>query len=377
MKLFVTDRQSYTITHREFTDQGYLRVPGRVARTGVQDYLASELGLTDRDPKDIVRVYRPAEEVFAPDSLSTYENADVTDDHPSQMVDSRSYKDVAVGYVTGPGRVDDTYVVADLLIKDQAAIDAIQSGKVELSAGYENEYHREPGVTEDGQEYEFVQRNIRINHVALVDRARAGNQAKLFDREVKTMAHVTLDGKSVTVDNEATAQLIQHAFDAKEGKFKEMEDKYNTAKKDMEDASEEMEKLKAAKDAAEEEAEKMKEKSSDAAISERIKEVAEVRDQATKMIGEDFTCDSIVPLEIKRAAMEKLHPTRDWAKQTEAYITAAWDMEAERTEADRTTDAARRSHMNLSDDVKNLYTGDGGVMKGDAEYQKFLTGGTA
>lgn len=59
MTVTVVDRAGYGITHREFTDEGYLRVPGRVARVGVQKYQAQELGLTDRSPTSLVAVYRP------------------------------------------------------------------------------------------------------------------------------------------------------------------------------------------------------------------------------------------------------------------------------------------------------------------------------
>lgn len=43
MKCTVFDRAGYRITQREYTDEGFLKVPGRVARTGIQEYLAREL----------------------------------------------------------------------------------------------------------------------------------------------------------------------------------------------------------------------------------------------------------------------------------------------------------------------------------------------
>ena len=44
-RVFVQDRQTYKTTHREYTDEGFLRAPGRVAKTGIQKYLRRELGL--------------------------------------------------------------------------------------------------------------------------------------------------------------------------------------------------------------------------------------------------------------------------------------------------------------------------------------------
>ena len=81
--LHITDTVDFAPSSRTYTDNGFLRVKGRAARTGVYQDLASELELTDRAPNDIVNVYRPAEEVFNTDSLSSYSNVDVTNDHPT------------------------------------------------------------------------------------------------------------------------------------------------------------------------------------------------------------------------------------------------------------------------------------------------------
>src|SRR5690625_5711029 len=59
MRVLVHDRISYALTSRTITDEGYLLAPAYVARTGVQQYLASELELTDRNPNEIINVYRP------------------------------------------------------------------------------------------------------------------------------------------------------------------------------------------------------------------------------------------------------------------------------------------------------------------------------
>lgn len=376
MTVTVTDRQSYQITQREITDQGYLRVPGKVARTGIQQYLASELQLTDREPDEVINVYRPPEEVFSPDSLGTYEDVDVTDDHPSALVDAKSYKSVAVGHTTNPARQEGEYVVADMIIKDQKAIDAIQAGKANLSAGYEAEYHYEPGTTADGEPYEFVQRNIRINHIALVDRARAGQEAKLYDHKPKRgqpMATVTLDGQTVEVEDKSTAQLIQRAFDEGQKSYKDMEAKAKEMEDEAAGLRKEMEKMKAESDSKDEEMEKLKKESSDAAIGERIKAISEVKDAALKVAGPKFSCDSLDILTIKREALAKARPTVDWAQKSEHYVSAAWDMAVEAADSD----PAAVSHARFADDLKKHYTGDNGQPVGDAAYQKFLSGGTA
>lgn len=60
MRITIRDRVTFPVPSlREITPEGYLKVPGRVARVGIQQYLASELGLTDRPPGQIVNVYLP------------------------------------------------------------------------------------------------------------------------------------------------------------------------------------------------------------------------------------------------------------------------------------------------------------------------------
>jgi len=373
--VLVTDRQSYGITSRQWTDQGYLRVPGRVARTGIQQYLASELQLNDRKPNEIVNVYRPPEEVFSADSLKSYEDVDVTDDHPGELVSADSYKSVAVGHTTDAARPeDDRYVVVDLIVKDKNAIQAVEDGKVSLSAGYEAQYDYAPGVTEDGEEYDFVQRNIRINHVALVDKARAGERATLFDQSATershTMATVTIDGKSVTVGDDATAQLVQQSLDAANKSYKDMEAKAKEYEDEAAKLREEMEGMKAEKDAAIEERDKAKQAASDEAIAERIKAVSDAHSSAVKIAGEDFTCDSTDVATIQRKALEKARPSVAWADKSDAYVKAAWDLEMERSTEDR----AAESHRTFGQDMAGLHSNDK-APEGTQAYNQFLSGG--
>lgn len=372
LSVLVTDRLSYQITARTWTDQGYLRVPGRVARTGLQKYTAGELQLTDRKPTEIVNVYRPPEEVFSDESLKSYEDVDVTDGHPDSMVDARSFKDVAVGHTTDAAYADGDYVVADMIIKDQNAIDAVQKGKASLSAGYEAEYHHEPGTTQDGESYEFVQRNIRINHVALVDQARAGREARLYDHSQqrgKPMGTVTIDGQSVEVQDQATAQLIQRAFDAQAKSNEELETKAKELEDEAKSLREQKETADAEKDKAIEERDEAKKAASDEAIQERIQAITDARTKAVKIAGDQFTCDSMDPMVIRREALKTARPTVDWDDKSDHYVQAAWDMEMERTTADRAAD----SHAAFGQDMAARPTDDAGGA-GTQAYGEFLSG---
>lgn len=357
---------AFTPTSRTLTPEGFLCVKGVAARTGVYQYVSTELDLPG--PQRIVNVYRSPEEVFSPESMATYIDKDVTNDHPEDLVNSTTFKEVSVGHVRGVERDGDNLIV-DMIIKDQSAIDDIQSGKAELSPGYTAEYVEQPGTAPDGTAYEFVQRDIKINHNAVVDAARAGKVARIFDHKPKGIPpmatrKVFLDSKksrSVILDEE-TATVV--------------EDAVASLQKFLDEANERADKAEAAKDEAEEKADEAKKSTSDAAIGERVKLTLDTIASASKIV-KNFDAKGLVsPLEIKRAALTQLKPTRDWAGKSEAYITAAFDSAEE--DAKETTDedddesqATKDSLAGLANDMKNRpkLTTDGS----DA-YNKFLRG---
>lgn len=338
MKVTVYDRSSYRITSREYTDEGFLRVPGHVARTGIQDYLARELELPG-DPNRIVKVYRPPEEVFAADSLATYNGADVTLNHPSGLVTADNYKSTSVGVVRSSGSKSDDFVQCDLIIKDAAAIKAVNSGKCELSAGYTAVYDDAPGTTPDGDKYDYVQREIRINHVAIVDRARAGANARVFDNETtggNTMpVLITTDtGRSIDVADSANAQLVADAFDRLLKRATTAEDS--------------AQKIQAVADSAKEELAKSVLLSSDTAIASRVAAIAKVGAVARRIVGDSFKCDSVDTATIMRAALTAKYPTRDWAEKSDVYVQTRFDMAdeevAEETEEEKKARLAKESN---------------------------------
>lgn len=327
MKCTVFDRAGYRITQREYTDEGFLKVPGRVARTGIQEYLARELGL-DGDPNRVVRVYRPEDEVFNDASLGTYDGATVTNDHPKELVTSKNYKAVSVGEVRGSGRRDGDFVVCDLIIKDQKTIDDINAGKCELSAGYTAEYVHTPGLIVDGQECEYTQRNITINHQAVVSNARAGSVARFFDDNPggNTMpVLITTDsGRSVDVADPANAQVVADSFDR--------------LLKRATDAETKADKAQAAADSATEKLGEAVKASSDEAIKARVTAISSTHALARKVAGDSFTCDSLDVIEIKRAALAVALPKRDWSDKSAGYVEAAFDAESDKDEEEEEDD---------------------------------------
>ena len=167
------NRISENISRRE--PEGYLlclNVP--VARTGMQEYLPEELGLGSGP--GMIPVYRPEEEVFAPETMASFEAVPVTNDHPADGVDLDNIRRFQAGHAQnvrrGSGEEADL-LLADLVITDERLIEAILNGKREISCGYTYEL-----VVKDGQ---YIQRKIRGNHIAVVEAGRAGARVSIKD----------------------------------------------------------------------------------------------------------------------------------------------------------------------------------------------------
>jgi hypothetical protein len=159
---------------------GYLVATAKCVRTGIQLYTGDELG---KPEMKVVRVYRPASEVFAQDSLQSFSHAPIVVGHPKDgVVNSDNVKELGVGEVSTAARPVGDWLELPLIFKDAAAVQKIESGELrELSAGYVADFDFTAGVTPSGEPYDAVQRSIRINHLALVDKARAGSQARVGD----------------------------------------------------------------------------------------------------------------------------------------------------------------------------------------------------
>jgi uncharacterized protein len=196
---------------RTINDEGHLVVSKpRLSRTGIQEYYAYELGLTDRDPHSVIRLYRPPEEVFSDTSIASIVNLPITDDHPPELLHAGSDKALIKGRLSDTVTPEGLFLVADsATITDKALVAKIESGKSELSMGYIGQIDFTPGETPDKELYDAINHSIVGNHVAVVDRGRCGPSCRLTDKKPTgetTMAKVLLNGVEYEVtDAVATA----------------------------------------------------------------------------------------------------------------------------------------------------------------------------
>jgi len=165
------------------TPEGYLDVSARISRAGIYEYYAGELYeiFKDRKPDDIVRVYRPADEVFNPASMASFARKPVTDGHPWENVTASNIHEHSVGLSGETMQRDGNFVAGRLLIQRAEAVNKVQRGERELSAGYVADVTRETGIF-DNEPYDAVMRNIVGNHIALVETGRCGAFCRVGDR---------------------------------------------------------------------------------------------------------------------------------------------------------------------------------------------------
>ena len=184
-----------------FTKEGYLIDHPVVTRTGIFEY---------HNPDGSVRKeFRPPEEVFSDDSLASYVGKPVIITHDAGYVTKDNVTDEEIGTILESGFRDGDKVRAKIVIHD---VDSMkESGLKELSLGYNLDIDNTPGEY-NGEHYDAVQRNIRINHLALVAEARAGDSARLNidskDRSAngineggRVMRHTRKDGEPMSPED--------------------------------------------------------------------------------------------------------------------------------------------------------------------------------
>lgn len=305
----------------------------RAARTGTQLYRRSD--------GSQVREYRPLEEVSNPESLQTFGMKPATWGHPPVLLDSKNTKEHQIGFSGSQVRFNDGFVEVALTVTDQNAIDKIKRGDArEVSAGYKVDFDPTPGVTPEGEDYSGVQRNIRVNHIAIVPVGRAGPEVKLlmdrmdaadavaYDPEPgtpaqmstptasPTMASVKLDGLEIDLPVDAASAVQSFAKDMNQQVAALGEANAELSTK-LDEASKEIESLAYEKEAAEGRADALTERVAEleaetssrtdaAEIDELIKARLAVFQKLAPAFEDDFKFDGLDESELYVKAFTEL-----------------------------------------------------------------------
>lgn len=306
------------------TPEGFIEDSPVIGRVGILEY-------RDATGK-IRREFRPPEEAFSADSLASLRGKPITIGHPG-IVSNKNVKAVKpIGTVLSPGIQDGENIRADMVIYN------LDTPNRELSCGYKVDLDETPGEY-NGVAYDAVQRKIVYNHVALVQKGRAGPIAKLnmdseqeidYKEDENTMAKIKLENG---IEYEAAPEVIAaydkmkadaaeavKAVDEEKAKAKSAEIE---AKGKMDAVEAERDTLKAEKAKFDEQL-KAKDKEHADSLDKLVKERVSLLSVAASHKVEK--ADSMTDKEIKMAVIKSVRgDSADLSEKSDEYINAAFD----------------------------------------------------
>lgn len=202
--MYATDKKE--IDHNDYW---YIK-DNPLSKVGVFPYLGKTIS-DELEPDAIYQVLRPEEELSNDETLNSFKLVPIVDDHTmlGTKPGMQPAEEKGVHGVIG----DDVYykdgiIYGDLKIFSETLKEEIENGKKELSMGYFCDYELKEGEY-DGVPYQAIQRNLKINHVALVDEGRMGADVRVLDhkltfdsiKEIKMAKLQTKPAKSALDEN--------------------------------------------------------------------------------------------------------------------------------------------------------------------------------
>lgn len=358
------DNSQWMTTPFERTTEGFLRGRAIVTSIGVFTY--------KRKDGTIQRELRLPEEVFSFETLNSMKLKPVTLNHPTELVTQDNADKLQVGSLgDNPSWTkewhdrnwqevtDGINCAIDMMITKKEAIDAVLNGKQSLSMGYTCDLEMaEPGATWCGVEYDFIQRKIRYNHCAIVDSARAGDNAKIelradsedavledmvtkIDGGTSMLKKINLDG----IDYEAEESVIKALNTAKaeaeavkndacetkktmDKKVADMEKKVTELEKRISEVEAERDTAKDKADGLEKELDEAKKANLDSSrLDEAVKAKMELLHNAEKAgveVKEDMS-----DMDIKKAVILSKFKNANFDGKDEVYVQARYDATVE------------------------------------------------
>lgn len=343
-------------TEVEETEEGYIKGRAIVTRCGVFIYKNAD-GTTRAE-------LRHPDDVTEQESLESIKMIPIVDGHPTEkLVDATNSKKLSVGYTGELVENEYPYIISNLVVTDKEAVEKIKSKKRnQLSLGYTVDLLPETGVY-DGMQYDFRQKNIRYNHLALVDEGRAGPQARIaldgLDAEnleineigvnqmVKKQRKIKIDECEYMVDDAVASKMDEvyaekAKLEARLAEIQEMLDKTSAEKDSLLEAKEKPELDEIGPDGKEEPAPDMEPpikmenhpveepkstKMDSVDIKKLVKERVKLETLANKYLDRATKArmDSMSDLEVKKKIILNFQPKAQLDEKSETYINARFD----------------------------------------------------
>lgn len=334
---------SVPIRDYHFDDQtGFLyvyRVP--IAGAMVQKYVKSD-GSEEMEAK-------LPEEILSDATVSSANSKPVTDGHHGLVTKDNSH-DLLKGFTASNGHVEGNMLYNDITITDPNLISQIKSGdKRELSIGFETQMDPTSG-TYNGTKYDAVQRNIRINHVAVVPKGRAGHEVRLIGdsaEAVEQVEHseekgnqmetrvVRADGQNITVaaddvekitkldaDNSAKAKQIADL----DAQIKKLQSEKAQLQGDADASAKKADEAQAKADSLEADNKKLQEEF-DKYKADGVDKKLELIDKVKSFVGDEYDYHGKSDRDMKIDAVKAIKgDSVDFTDKSDTYVQAAFDM---------------------------------------------------
>jgi hypothetical protein len=340
---------------RQFNEFGWMTIEGNpITKVGVFPYLGSQIG--DADKTRIFMVYRPEEELNNAETIESFKLTPFINEHPQKLLGN-----VGSLVKTDDKRIEGVFgekvyfeypmLRANLRVYSADALDSIDLGKEELSAGYNCQWIKQGGVWVDPQTgeshpYQYVQRRIRGNHGALVVDGRSGPEISVMDHmtfkldneeqqmdlaelvkavaaltEAQSTFHGAMDAKISAIDAKVAA--MDSDDDKKDGDGKKKDDAMD--EEDDKKDDEKVDDTKAALDAALQRIAILEARPAAMDSGAIIADIARKTDLANRLsqhLG-SFACDSMTFEQVAEYGAEKLGLPKDNAAiRVESYLMA-------------------------------------------------------
>jgi uncharacterized protein len=178
IELKTMQKKRLVVDRMDIDANGFARIDVCLSNEGVMPYV--EL---DSDGNEVVmNALMPKEELEK--LTKEKQNLVVTNEHPEDGVDTENSKELVVGFVDSNLYMKGNELWGQLVLTDKEAIEAVQSGKSDVSLGYSESRGR--GGRLGKETYDYSKKNLVLNHLALVDSGRAEKAALSFDSKNQT-----------------------------------------------------------------------------------------------------------------------------------------------------------------------------------------------
>ncbi|QDQ03519.1 DUF2213 domain-containing protein [Lysinibacillus fusiformis] len=328
------------------TPEGYLTVNVPITRPGVFPY--------QRQDGTVQMEAKLPDEIFSDRTIFSARSKPVTDGHPNEPVTIENYQSYAKGMSHTDSRVEDFKLYISLTVTDKVLIEKIHDGYNEISIGFLSDVVAESG-TYNGDQYEYIQRNVEINHIAIVEKGRAGPEVairadsdawQIDEKGGNTeMVKIKIEGSEYEIDpavktyidalkaKEETAKVKGDSVDALQGRYDALEVKLQNTEQELTNT-------------------KAKQVSTDE-LDKKVEERVGLISTAKPLLGDSFDFAGKTDREIKEAVISTTKQDFKGDGKSEDYINAFFDA---------TVDQVQSTGFS-STGANSAYTGDAGGNK--------------